>query len=302
MQRSGHYKACIVAPQIGGIPHDGDCEISLVDGFSLTDALVVLSTHVSCVLSPEIDTICLDAFVPTDSNKNTDQTKDSAAGQSDEMSNEAKKIVAQFVHNSTVNSKDKLLTELLKTHPSITKSRAQAMRELDFMAEKKKVPKEAGGGVVWEVKSDLLKTLGLREEDLVSTILMMFQSLRSVNNELTLLFTSQKQPPQVTAILSPKPKGNNASGDALPNTKDSGSKPSEKKKKKKDPNAPKKPKSSFVYFSNAKRHEVKAANPEASAGEIVSEEDCNVIRLYAIFPILFPHQTYLVFAEQTSWY
>lgn len=190
MQRSGHYKACIVAPQIGGIPHDGDCEISLVDGFSLTDALAVLSTHVSCVLSPEIDTICLDAFVPTDSNKNTDQTKDSAAGQSDEMSNEAKKIVAQFVHNSTVNSKDKLLTELLKAHPSITKSRAQAMRELDFMAEKKKVPKEAGGGVVWEVKSDLLKTLGLREEDLVSTIPYGVSITSLVDNELTLLSTS----------------------------------------------------------------------------------------------------------------
>jgi hypothetical protein len=129
----------------------------------------------------------------------------------------------------------------------------------------------------------------------------MLESLHPVNNELTLLFNSQKQPPQVTVILSPKPKGDDASGDALPNTKDSGSKPADKKKKKKDPNAPKKPKSSFVYFSNAKRHEVKAANPEASAGEIVSEEDCNVIRLYAIFH-LFTHQTYLVFAEQTSWY
>ena len=116
---------------------------------------------------------------------------------------------------------------------------------------------------------------------------MMFQPLRLVNaDELTLLFTFQKQPPQVTVILSPKAKGNDASGDALPNTKDSGSKPAEKKKKKKDPNAPKKPKSSFVYFSNAKRHEVKAANPEASAGEIVSEEDCNVIRLYLRH---FPH-------------
>ena len=40
------------------------------------------------------------------------------------------------------------------------------------------------------------------------------------------------------------------------------------KKKKKDPNAPKKPKSSFMYFSNAKRAEVKAANPEASFGDI----------------------------------
>jgi hypothetical protein len=79
---SGHYKACVVAPHMGGIPHDGGCEITLVEGFSLTDALAVLSTHVGCVLSPEIDTICLDAFVPTDSARNSDQTKDSSTGQS----------------------------------------------------------------------------------------------------------------------------------------------------------------------------------------------------------------------------
>ncbi len=175
MQRSGHYKACVVAPQMGGIPHDGECETTLVEGFSLTDALAVLSTHVGCVLSPEIDTICLDAFVPTDSARSSDLTKDSLTGQSDEMSSEAKKIVAQFVHNCTVNSKDKLVTELLKANPSITKSRAQAMREVDFMAEKKKVPREAGGGVVWEVKPDLLKTLGLNEQDLVSAQNLLLQ-------------------------------------------------------------------------------------------------------------------------------
>lgn len=167
LQKSGHYKACVVAPQMGGIPHSAECEITLVEGFSLTNALDALSSHVGCILSPDIDSICLDAFAPTDSAKNSDQTKDSSAAQSDEMTSEAKRIVAQFVHNCTVNSKDKLLTELLKAHPSITKSRAQAMREVDFMAEKKKVPKEAGGGVVWEVKPDLLKTLGLEEKDLV---------------------------------------------------------------------------------------------------------------------------------------
>lgn len=71
-------------------------------------------------------------------------------------------------------------------------------------------------------------------------------------------------PPKSTddgANLSPKAKA--------------GSKPAENaaggKKKKKDPNAPKKPRSSFVYFSNAKRAEVKAANPDATSGEIVSE-------------------------------
>eukprot|EP00984_Skeletonema_dohrnii_P016702 scaffold7466_cov119-Skeletonema_dohrnii-CCMP3373.AAC.8 len=241
LQKSGHYKACVVAPQMGGIPHSAECEITLVEGFSLTNALDVLCSHVGCVLSPDIDSICLDAFAPTDSAKNTDQTKDSSAAQSDEMTSEAKKIVAQFVHNCTVNSKDKLVTELLKAHPSITKSRAKAMREVDFMAEKKKVPKEAGGGVVWEVKPDLLKTLGLEEKDL-------------------------KQSPKVMI-----PKTNDTESDLSPMAK-AGAKPVENtigsKKKRKDPNAPKKPRSSFMYFSNAKRAEVKVANPDASFGEI----------------------------------
>ena len=43
------------------------------------------------------------------------------------------------------------------------------------------------------------------------------------------------------------------------------------KKKKKDPNAPKNPKSAYMYFSSAKRDEIKAANPDAGFGQIVSE-------------------------------
>ena len=41
-------------------------------------------------------------------------------------------------------------------------------------------------------------------------------------------------------------------------------------KKKKDPNAPKGALSSFMYFSKAKRPEIKDDNPEASFGELVS--------------------------------
>ena len=43
-----------------------------------------------------------------------------------------------------------------------------------------------------------------------------------------------------------------------------------KKKKKKDPNAPKKAKSSYMFFVAAKRAEIQAANPDAKFGEIVS--------------------------------
>lgn len=44
-----------------------------------------------------------------------------------------------------------------------------------------------------------------------------------------------------------------------------------KKKKKKDPNAPKNPKSAYMFFSTAKRDEIKAANPDATFGQIVSK-------------------------------
>jgi structure-specific recognition protein 1 len=42
------------------------------------------------------------------------------------------------------------------------------------------------------------------------------------------------------------------------------------KKKKKDPNAPKNAKSSYMFFTAAKRAEIQAANPDAKFGEIVS--------------------------------
>ena len=74
-------------------------------------------------------------------------------------------------------------------------------------------------------------------------------------------------------MISPKTKDAEAN---LSPTAKIGTKQVENKlgsKKKKDPNAPKKPKSSFMYFSNAKRAEVKAANPNASFGDIVSTAD-----------------------------
>lgn len=91
------------------------------------------------------------------------------------------------------------------------------------------------------------------------------------DDHLTLLpNTSQKQSPKVTI----PPKTNDTEADLSPMAK-ARAKPVENtigsKKKRKDPNAPKKPRSSFMYFSNAKRAEVKVANPDASFGEIVSK-------------------------------
>lgn len=43
-----------------------------------------------------------------------------------------------------------------------------------------------------------------------------------------------------------------------------------KPKKKKDPNAPKRNQSAFFLYSNANRNRVKAENPDAKFGDIVS--------------------------------
>lgn len=42
------------------------------------------------------------------------------------------------------------------------------------------------------------------------------------------------------------------------------------KRKKKDPNAPKRPQSSFFLYSNAMRTSVKEENPDATFGQVVS--------------------------------
>lgn len=78
-----------------------------------------------------------------------------------------------------------------------------------------------------------------------------------------------------------------------------------KKKKKKDPNAPKNPKSAYMFFSTAKRDEIKAANPDATFGQIVSKsfsatamttamtKSCIVRRCFShlIFNLRFPGET-----------
>ena len=50
--------------------------------------------------------------------------------------------------------------------------------------------------------------------------------------------------------------------------KSKGGAPSKGKKSKKDPNAPKRPLSAFMYFSKDQRPAVKAANPDATFGEL----------------------------------
>lgn len=156
-------KACVVAPRMGGLSHESfeDDMECVIEGFSTHDAMDVLTSHVGCIITPDVSNICLDAFPPSDSTKDTSQTKKEPSTQNKEMTLEAQTIMAKFVHNSTVKSKETLVTELLKAHPTITNSRAQALRELDVIAEKMRNLGK-GGGVVWEVKGEHLKKLGLK--------------------------------------------------------------------------------------------------------------------------------------------
>ncbi|KAL3822817.1 hypothetical protein ACHAXA_005982 [Cyclostephanos tholiformis] len=224
------YRACVVAPRIGGLPHesfeDDDMQY-VVEGFSPKDAMDVLISHAGCVITPDVS-ICLDAFPPLDSMKDANQNKKDTSGklstpQIKDLSPEAQKIMAQFVHNSTLKSKDHVITELLMAHPTITTSRAQAMRELDVIAEKRRLSN--GPGVLWEVKSDHLKKLRLKEEDL------------------------KKAPEE-----APLPSKSSEGGD--------------KTKKKKDPNAPKRSLSAFVLYCNAARDDFRVENPDLTFGEL----------------------------------
>lgn len=164
-----HFKACVVAPRMGGIGHENIKDMEcVIEGFSPQDAIDALTSHVGCIVSPDVS-ICLDAFPPSDSAKDTHQTKKDASGklltaQNKEMTTEAQNTMAKFIHNCTLKSKENLVTELLKAHPTITNSRAQAMRELDVIAEKRRLAN--GAGVLWEVKAAHLKKLGLKKKDL----------------------------------------------------------------------------------------------------------------------------------------
>jgi chromatin assembly factor 1 subunit A len=207
--KPSHFKACVLAPRFGGLPHesfeDGDMEY-VIEGFSPKEAMDVLISHAGCVITPDVS-ICLDAFPPSDSIKDASQIKKDTSGklstpQIKDLTLEAQKVMAHFVHNSTLKSKDYVITELLKAHPTITTSRAQAMRELDVIADKRRL--SSGSGVLWEVKNDHLKKLGLNEEDLVSLLAI---SLRKLDHTCVtkFLIVSEFQQKEKSARGSPPP-------------------------------------------------------------------------------------------------
>ena len=153
-------KACVIAPIVGGLSHGKSEEAmeSNIEGFSSQDAMDLLASHSGRVLTPEVE-ICLDALPPK-----TREEQEAKAPATQKMTPESMKLMAQFVHNSTVKSKEKIITELLIAHPNVANSRAHAMRELEVTAEKRRLAK--GAGVVWEVKTEHLSALGLTESDL----------------------------------------------------------------------------------------------------------------------------------------
>jgi len=84
--------------------------------------------------------------------------------------------------------------------------------------------------------------------------------------------TKSSRSPTAAAAASMTMTNDNNEGAPSPLKGDEKKKAPKKKatKKKKDPNAPKGALSAFMYFSKAKRPEIKEDNPEASFGELVS--------------------------------
>mmetsp|Transcript_5195 Transcript_5195/g.7536 ORF Transcript_5195/g.7536 Transcript_5195/m.7536 type:complete len:1694 (+) Transcript_5195:72-5153(+) len=161
---------CVIAPMDGGIaPMNGlgDCpELlpELLHGFEKSEAIKHLENHFAQVLHGE-GNICLSVFPP---DEEVEETCDADAGvvnlksnTSTEMSDKDMITFAKFIHNSTYSSKERIVEEVREKHSNITSSRSQAMRKLDVIASKRRL--KNGGGVIWEVKNEVLESLGLEE-------------------------------------------------------------------------------------------------------------------------------------------
>ena len=160
---------CIIGPGKGGIPSDDvvdnlDDEIERIEGVNPSVARDLLIEHTGTVLGSTGP--YLDAFPPPlveEGNLNTSSTNDGSenakTSSSTEMSRSDLIAFVEFVHHSEFPSKDRLIEELRTAHKTITSSRAQATRKLDFIAEKKRYP----GGVYWEVRREVLEELGLED-------------------------------------------------------------------------------------------------------------------------------------------
>ena len=158
--------AFVIAPLKGGIPQAfaGRSFVpECVEGIKISEADRVLKQHNGETLSSE--SISLDPFPPSAKTATKKTESSSQKSSSNEMSRDDLIKFAKFVHNSKLKSKDMVVEELRNAHSDITSSRAQATRKLDSIARKHRL--KNGGGVIWEVKNEILESLGLF--DLVKT-------------------------------------------------------------------------------------------------------------------------------------
>ena len=152
---------CIISPYQGRplaqYVIDAHTECDRIDGMRTSDALELLDRFVAVKISDT--SFNIDAFPPPLIDEFDISNDPNAADKAQPMTEECMKTFAKFVHNCRYGSKDKVLDELLQTHPSLTNTRAQAYRVLETIAEKKKHP--CDGSYFWEVKSEILDNLGL---------------------------------------------------------------------------------------------------------------------------------------------
>lgn len=157
-------KVCVIAPAYGGRPLTKNLVTpDKIEGYSPAEAMAVLERLTAVTISSY--PLFLDVFPPSeeallDGSATAAQGNNSSTEKSTGMpSDDNMRIFARFVHNCTLNSKDKIVDSLLLEHKTVTCSRSQAIRVLDSIAEKKKKPT----GTVWEVKKEVLDSLGLHE-------------------------------------------------------------------------------------------------------------------------------------------
>jgi hypothetical protein len=102
----------------------------------------------------------LDAFPPpVDSDERNTEGEQLKGSASTELSDENLRAFVKFVHNCTLTSKETIVEEFRTLHKDIIVSRAHALRKLDSVASKKR----AKAGVIWEVKPEILESLGLQQ-------------------------------------------------------------------------------------------------------------------------------------------
>jgi len=162
-QKRAELTVCAIAPKDGMALTEkffrgADQSVSnLVEGLDIQEGCKLLDDLAATELN-NFD-LYLDAFPPEliEEDAGLDPSRPSS-GQ--EMTEDDMKTFVRFVHLSTLGSKDKVVDELRSVHESITSSRAQAVRVLDSIADKKKLPTNE---VYWEVKKDVLENLGLEE-------------------------------------------------------------------------------------------------------------------------------------------